>query len=405
MRLSAESSPGRSGRQPRRLLWDTLAQSERTEIIETLENARRLLTSESIPPVEEIRDFEAAKQALDATWTAVTDALNGKQQAGEALASSNDLHQLVRRVHDVEDLTRRIESRQRKRAPALVRDALGALRQTESVDELVTLCPRVVSGMGFDRSLLSLVKDSVWTPHSAYVDTDPDWAHDIVEHGRQHPQRLVSSLPEFELLRRRDGILVTDAQHNTKVYQDLIGPSLSRSYVAAAIKSEGNVAGFVHCDQFFHHRDTNDFDRSVLNLFVEAFSYVYERAVLTDRVTALHSEIKQSVRRISAVTSYHPGRQRERDIQPVTRIHSASGTPSQAVPNSDPYQLTKREWQVLRIMAEGKNNGNIADYLNISSGTVKSHVKHILRKLGVTSRAEAIAFWFKTMERDRDELV
>ena len=54
--------------------------------------------------------------------------------------------------------------------------------------------------------------------------------------------------------------------------------------------------------------------------------------------------------------------------------------------------LTQREREVLRMMASGKSNQDIADVLFVSLGTVKVHVTHILAKLGVKSRAAATDF-------------
>ena len=53
--------------------------------------------------------------------------------------------------------------------------------------------------------------------------------------------------------------------------------------------------------------------------------------------------------------------------------------------------LTEREREVLQMMAAGLTNSAIAERLVIREGTVKSHVKHILRKIGAVNRAEAIA--------------
>ena len=52
-------------------------------------------------------------------------------------------------------------------------------------------------------------------------------------------------------------------------------------------------------------------------------------------------------------------------------------------------RLTPREWNVLQNLASGKTNAQIATGLFITEGTVKSHVKHILHKLGVANRTEA----------------
>jgi two-component system NarL family response regulator len=52
---------------------------------------------------------------------------------------------------------------------------------------------------------------------------------------------------------------------------------------------------------------------------------------------------------------------------------------------------TNRELEILTLLAKGKSNKLIARELNISEGTVKTHVKSILEKLDATSRTEAVA--------------
>ncbi|VAW72573.1 Nitrate/nitrite response regulator protein [hydrothermal vent metagenome] len=54
--------------------------------------------------------------------------------------------------------------------------------------------------------------------------------------------------------------------------------------------------------------------------------------------------------------------------------------------------LTRREQQILSLISKGLSNRRIAHKLNIVEGTVKVHVKHLLRKLNLRSRVEA-ALW------------
>ncbi len=55
-----------------------------------------------------------------------------------------------------------------------------------------------------------------------------------------------------------------------------------------------------------------------------------------------------------------------------------------------PEPLTERETAVLRLLAQGQSNKDIARHLQIVEDTVKTHVKHVLAKLGVQSRTQAV---------------
>lgn len=64
-------------------------------------------------------------------------------------------------------------------------------------------------------------------------------------------------------------------------------------------------------------------------------------------------------------------------------------------PGDRPAGLTRRELEVLRLVSSGKSNQAIATELVISRHTVARHVQNIFTKLGVTSRAAAVAFAFE----------
>lgn len=57
--------------------------------------------------------------------------------------------------------------------------------------------------------------------------------------------------------------------------------------------------------------------------------------------------------------------------------------------------ISSREVEVLRLIARGKSNKEIATHLGIVEGTVKAHLTHIFTKLGAADRAEAIAIAIK----------
>jgi DNA-binding NarL/FixJ family response regulator len=54
-----------------------------------------------------------------------------------------------------------------------------------------------------------------------------------------------------------------------------------------------------------------------------------------------------------------------------------------------PARLTPRELDVLRVLAQGRTNREIAAELNLSLSTVKAHIEHIIAKLGVSDRTQA----------------
>ena len=61
-----------------------------------------------------------------------------------------------------------------------------------------------------------------------------------------------------------------------------------------------------------------------------------------------------------------------------------------------PEELTERETEVLRLLAQGQSNKQIARSLQIGEKTVKTHVSNILSKLGVQSRTQATLYAVRT---------
>ena len=83
---------------------------------------------------------------------------------------------------------------------------------------------------------------------------------------------------------------------------------------------------------------------------------------------------------IEAIRQVHAGRKRiPNDVAAQLAEHAGEET------------LTPREVEVLRHIAEGNRNKDVADRLFISEETVKVHVKHVMDKLGASDRTEAVA--------------
>jgi DNA-binding NarL/FixJ family response regulator len=64
-------------------------------------------------------------------------------------------------------------------------------------------------------------------------------------------------------------------------------------------------------------------------------------------------------------------------------------------PPPQPEDLTPRELDVLRLVAQGMKNREIAESLSITRATAKDHVQHIIHKLGVSDRTQAVVRAFE----------
>jgi two-component system nitrate/nitrite response regulator NarL len=72
-------------------------------------------------------------------------------------------------------------------------------------------------------------------------------------------------------------------------------------------------------------------------------------------------------------------------------------------PQADIHGLTEREQEVLTHIAHGQSNKMIARHLDIAEGTVKVHVKRVLKKLGMRSRVEAAVWLTRLHDGANDE--
>jgi NarL family two-component system response regulator LiaR len=86
-----------------------------------------------------------------------------------------------------------------------------------------------------------------------------------------------------------------------------------------------------------------------------------------------------------AIRAAHAGRSTLSPEASQALVHAATQSPPSG------HDLTDREMDVLALMIEGLNNTEIAEKLFVSPSTIKSHVSHILAKLDVSSRTEAVA--------------
>ena len=80
----------------------------------------------------------------------------------------------------------------------------------------------------------------------------------------------------------------------------------------------------------------------------------------------------------------------------LKRTDAAAGQARMAVSGAAETVLTPREVDVLKLVAQGLSNADIAQRLVLSEHTVHRHLANILRKLDLSSRAAAVAWGVRT---------
>jgi len=336
------------------------------------------------------RDIDDALTTLDGLIVLV-------RELPVTLAERGDLLGDLREIHG--DL-REYRALRRYDAMAGIQKALSRLKGITSADDMLQRVPgELCKALGFDRAIISRVEDSMWIPVKIYVTGDEQWADEILAAAAE-PQPLDHMLIESEMARRRAPLLVRDVQESDHVHQPIASVSDSRSYVAAPIMPEGNVIGFLHADYYISQRHPDEFDRDVLFAFAEAFGYVFLRAVFAQRLKAQGDQVRAMAASLEAVIDEI----RESEVRMTGESHPVpEGGPRLTPPSPGDHRLhsllTARELEVLALLASGETNAAIGARLVISEGTVKSHVKHILRKLRASNRAEAVSKYMRLTSR------
>ena len=72
---------------------------------------------------------------------------------------------------------------------------------------------------------------------------------------------------------------------------------------------------------------------------------------------------------------------------------SQTASPAVLAANFSELNLTQREQEIVDLLVLGKSNKEMADQLCLSGDTIKAHLQHIFRKVGVSSRLEAVVFF------------
>lgn len=313
-------------------------------------------------------------------------------------------------LYEVDELHAELRSRiltERLDVLARIRESMEVLYECQAPDELIEAAPReLCRSCGFSRALISQIRGSMWVP-VVYEplpfeqDEQVEAAfRDWVEHTEIPLEHM---LLETEMVRRRMPVLVADPQNDPRTFKPIVRQGRTNGYVAAPIIAAERAIGFLHADKARQEEEVSAEDRDYIWMFAEHFGFLYARAVLTERLGVQRSQLREAFE------------EAERGIDELYTAELELGRSEQAVTAETPVStifrpsqsrldalLTRREREVLELITSGATNIRIAEQLVISEGTVKSHVKHILRKLRVGNRAEAVARFLQLVARDRE---
>jgi DNA-binding CsgD family transcriptional regulator len=307
---------------------------------------------------------------------------------------ASELSGLVLRIEDLEEELRKRALRQQARLLTGVERGIARLARVGSSSGLIDrVCHEVVRSCGFSRAMLTRIEDDTWLPWMAYFRDDREWEQRFNEFMDQRRFPLDGMGIERTLIDRRRPILVLDAMADPRTFKPMISFSRTQSYVAAPIILADRPIGFLYGDRYPSTRVLDEIDRDMLWAFAEGFARIYERSVLVERLTEQRDRVRQTLGAAESVMDDFCNAELELARHAEDRSIVSNTATLAFAQGTSPVdaELTPREREVLELMVAGQANGAIAERLVIAEGTVKSHVKHILRKLGAANRSEAIA--------------
>lgn len=275
--------------------------------------------------------------------------------------------------------------------------ALERVQAASTLDDVLRSVPSELCWVGdFDRVLFSRVEGSSWVP-ATWFTPKPEEPASIAfgELLRGARFAMTNGSIEAEIVRRRVTALVTDAALESRTFPLLLDVAQCPAYVVAPVVSGGTVIGLLHGDAAISRRPLAEADRVTLRAFADGVGLILERLALVEALEEQRRQIRAALAAAEQVVD-------ELCRAPVDFAHvepAATCAEPRRTTVAPDDGFTAREREVFGLLVSGATNAEIADRLTVSETTVKSHVKHILRKMRVANRAEAIAKYLRGPER------
>ena len=275
-------------------------------------------------------------------------------------------------------------------------------RATESLDELGPVSAVIVhaaraaaDAVDLDRVLLSRIDGAQLVVDSLYSRIDPAQADADLLRLQASPVRLAYPLIEAEIVRRRRAAII-QVRDGDPAKRHANNTIMQRQwYVAAPIMLAGRAIGLFEGDRSSRPLPLTAIDCEALELFTHDFAQILEQSVLRRRLRIQ----RQEIRRIASLADFLTSDLSDGAIDLASDRTPHDGEETMLAQSASDAALqellTRREIDVLKLMVRGETNAGIARALFVSEGTVKFHVKNVLRKMQASNRADATSRYLR----------
>ena len=368
----------------------------RRDVAEALARARRYAAVAPLPSRDD-GELDGAEQVLAAAVAEILDRLRSEQhglsgeQLGRLAGLAVELQRLHGQVRDVA-LDRAVA------ALGAIGGDVGTVDGEESFEDRLRRAVRdLVEAGGFDRALVLRFRGNRMEAVATQFRTEHAWARDCQAHSVLHPAPLGPGLLEWQVAHNARPALALDPMHDPHAWAPMVHKFATTSYASIPLLVGGEAVGIMQADMYFSGRDVDELDRDVAAAFVNVLGRDLERGLLLERLQTQRNAVRdlmrsteETVAEFRAAELWWPRAAEAggQDEQAATAEPTGNGTPPG---DAALAKLTRREREVLALMATGATNARIAARLVVSEHTVKSHVEHILGKLRAANRAEAVA--------------
>ena len=222
--------------------------------------------------------------------------------------------------------------------------------------------------------------------------------HEATMYALHHPERLKALVFSNGYVSGSEALVLSSrnlAANNWDVFLEMVSPATTwspeqRQVAVASFRQMITQADYLALAEATVASDVSDLVTRLTVPTLVLHVRDYKRVAVTSAMR-LASLVPDS--RLTLIDGSDAFGSAEQGVEAITEF--LDGLPEAAPPavhSTSSEALSAREFEVLRLVAAGRSNGQIADELVISLNTVNRHVSNIYGKIGAANRAEAVSY-------------